>query len=211
MLKPRNEMELLILFAAMAERAGWEILSAQKAFPDLKVRKDGITYRAEAEYRAINFFYHGHPFHGCDIIICWENDYPDCPLPILALAEENWMRQKIVLFTDKDREISDLKEKLREAQYKIKRLEGKNLDLVIRTGQYTRNQIANLGCINTVHNMIEQECVPNKIARYIQEVAKEMTDIKHRSVEQSVRRYIAENCSSDSAIQDQPILDHDRT
>ena len=43
--------------------------------------------RVEFEYRSRNFFYHGHEVDECDVIICWQHDWPDCPLEVLALED----------------------------------------------------------------------------------------------------------------------------
>jgi hypothetical protein len=44
----------------------------------------------EFEYESRNFRVHGHPPEGCDIIVCWIHNWPDCPpgLEVIALSEE---------------------------------------------------------------------------------------------------------------------------
>ena len=41
--------------------------------------------RVEFEYRSRNFFYHGHDAAGCEVIVCWQHDWPDCPIEVLEL------------------------------------------------------------------------------------------------------------------------------
>jgi hypothetical protein len=42
----------------------------------------------EFEYRSRNFLVHGHDPAKCDLIVCWENNWLDCPIEILALKTE---------------------------------------------------------------------------------------------------------------------------
>jgi hypothetical protein len=41
----------------------------------------------EFEYQSRNFLLHGHAITGCDLIICWENNWPERPLEILELQK----------------------------------------------------------------------------------------------------------------------------
>ncbi|MBD3351570.1 MAG: hypothetical protein GF364_08790 [Candidatus Lokiarchaeota archaeon] len=41
--------------------------------------------RIEFEYVSSNFQQHGHDPHQCDLIVCWEHDWKDCPLEVLEL------------------------------------------------------------------------------------------------------------------------------
>jgi hypothetical protein len=44
--------------------------------------------RIEFEFESKNFHEHGHPVDGCDLIVCWRHNWPDCPkhLEIVELA-----------------------------------------------------------------------------------------------------------------------------
>jgi hypothetical protein len=44
--------------------------------------------RIEFEFKASNFVEHGHDPAQCDFIVCWENDWPDCPLKVIELKKE---------------------------------------------------------------------------------------------------------------------------
>jgi hypothetical protein len=44
--------------------------------------------RIEFEYRSRNFLTHKHDARQCDLIVCWEDDWPDSPLEVLELKRE---------------------------------------------------------------------------------------------------------------------------
>lgn len=79
---PANEMGVVCLFALHAELLGYRIRRVQERFPDCVAEclNDGNReVRIEFEYRASNFHQHGHKPDGCDLIVCWHNDWPDPP------------------------------------------------------------------------------------------------------------------------------------
>jgi len=41
--------------------------------------------RIEFEFRSANFHEHGHNQDGCDLIVCWVHDWPDCTVEVLEL------------------------------------------------------------------------------------------------------------------------------
>jgi hypothetical protein len=41
--------------------------------------------RIEFEFASSNFRDHGHDPAGCDLIVCWQHDWPDCPLEVIEL------------------------------------------------------------------------------------------------------------------------------
>jgi len=83
-------MGVVFLFAQICNASGWEVIEIGAAFPDAILRKDGEIWRAEFEYQSSNFLYHQHDCRECDIIICWENDRTDIPLPIIELCSDTW-------------------------------------------------------------------------------------------------------------------------
>ena len=93
---PTNEQGVIVAFAAQAQAAGWEFVSIGSAFPDAVLRKNGEEWRVEFEYRASNFLDHKHDHRECDMVICWENDYPDNPLPTLELSGTEWVHAELV-------------------------------------------------------------------------------------------------------------------
>lgn len=87
---PTNEQGVIVAFAAQAQQAGWEFVSIGASFPDAVLCKNGAEWRVEFEFKASNFLDHKHDHRECDLIICWENDYQDNPIPTLALSDPSW-------------------------------------------------------------------------------------------------------------------------
>lgn len=96
MLTPTNEQETVVYFAMHAEKYGFTILSVQTQFPDALIEKDGKQYKVEFEYLASNFLAHQHDPTECDLVICWTNDTPDIPLPVIALNQDGWQNMEII-------------------------------------------------------------------------------------------------------------------
>ena len=98
---PVNEQGVVLLFGMVAEELGYAVDAIGTAFPDCAARrlvaegKDGGAgadarwepVRVEFEYRSRSFLYHGHDAAACDVIVCWQHDWPDCPVEVLALKD----------------------------------------------------------------------------------------------------------------------------
>jgi len=85
---PTNEAETIELFKVVQSRLGWRITFSQGAFPDAIIESDdGDRLTVEFEYLSRNFERHGHDPGGCDLLICWVDNWPDAPLPVQALAD----------------------------------------------------------------------------------------------------------------------------
>jgi hypothetical protein len=87
---PTNEAGVLFLFGAMSERLGFLVLLVQTAFPDCEAMRVVAENRLqpvkiEVEYQSRNFLKHMHDLTGCDMIVCWEHNWPECPLEVLEL------------------------------------------------------------------------------------------------------------------------------
>jgi Homing endonuclease associated repeat len=87
---PTNENGVVCLFGAMAERLGFLILRIQAGYPDceaMRVVGEGRLQpvRIEFEYESRNFLRHMHDPAGCDLIVCWEHNWEDCPLEVVEL------------------------------------------------------------------------------------------------------------------------------
>ncbi len=88
---PVNEHGVICLFALMSKKLGFSIEQIRRDFPDCIARRRTGTgwekVRIEFEYHAKSFRAHGHKVSGCDMVVCWENDWPDAPkgLEILDL------------------------------------------------------------------------------------------------------------------------------
>lgn len=89
---PTNEAGVMFLFGALARRLGFMILRVQQGFPDieaLRLYPDGQWrwVRIELEYESKNFLAHGHDVSGCDLIVCWVNNWPSCPVEVIELSK----------------------------------------------------------------------------------------------------------------------------
>ena len=95
---PVNELGVVLLFGMVAAEIGYAIDSIAAAFPDCAAKRlvaagprDADArwepVRVEFEFRSRHFFYHGHDAARCDVIVCWQHDWPDCPIEVLALRD----------------------------------------------------------------------------------------------------------------------------
>jgi hypothetical protein len=90
---PVNEAGVMLLFAMMAARLGFIIEAAHANFPDCEARRktsanEWRPVRIEFEYESRNFRDHRHNPAGCDLIVCWNHNWPECPVEVLALRDE---------------------------------------------------------------------------------------------------------------------------
>jgi hypothetical protein len=89
---PINENGVLYLFGTLSERLGFVVTLIQGAFPDcLALRLVDVDrwqpVRIEFEYESRNFLRHLHDPSGCDIIVCWKHNWPECPLEVIELSK----------------------------------------------------------------------------------------------------------------------------
>jgi hypothetical protein len=89
---PVNELGVVYLFGIVAQDLGFVVESVQSGFPDCEAKrrlsKDRWqTVRIEFEFLSSNFLSHGHDLGKCDIIVCWEHDWTDCPIEVVALKD----------------------------------------------------------------------------------------------------------------------------
>lgn len=89
---PINETGVILLFGMMCRDLDFRIDSVQQGFPDCDARRllpgDPRLWqrlRIEFEYRSSNFRVHKHDPAGCDLIVCWEHDWPQSPVGVLEL------------------------------------------------------------------------------------------------------------------------------
>jgi hypothetical protein len=108
---PTNEAGVMFLFAAMALKLGFVATMVRTAFPDCEALRAVAPNQLqrvniEFEYLSKNFLAHGHRVDKCDIIVCWINNWPECPLEVIALSEQlsaSSQNQRQNLTTDKHR------------------------------------------------------------------------------------------------------------
>jgi hypothetical protein len=87
---PTNEAGVSVLFGAVHRELGFAILQVQNGFPDCEAMQEvepGRCQRKKIEFEFLsrNFLAHMHPLDGCDLIVCWEDNWPDSPLEVLEL------------------------------------------------------------------------------------------------------------------------------
>lgn len=85
--EPVNEQGVVLLFGMMAGELGFLVESVRTGYPDCegKRRVDGGKWervRIEFEFRSGRF---DHDVKGCDVIVCWEHDWKECPLEVIEL------------------------------------------------------------------------------------------------------------------------------
>jgi len=89
---PVNESGVVYLFATMAERLGFVVMYIQSGFPDCEAMRRIDRFRwqrifIEFEYESRNYKRHRHPKKGCDLIVCWKHNWPECPYEVLELSK----------------------------------------------------------------------------------------------------------------------------
>jgi Homing endonuclease associated repeat len=87
---PVNEQGVVYLFGALSERLGFLVLRVQTEFPDCEAMRvvEGNRMqpvKIEFEFESRNFLRHAHEPTGCDLIVCWEHNWPESPLEVVEL------------------------------------------------------------------------------------------------------------------------------
>jgi len=75
----------------LCENLGFIVESVQSGFPDCEAKRqlsDGTFDRVsiEFEYKSKTFLTHKHDVNICDIIVCWEHNWSECPLEVIELS-----------------------------------------------------------------------------------------------------------------------------
>jgi Homing endonuclease associated repeat len=89
---PINEQGVVFLFGMVSYEIGFIVEAIQAGYPDCEAKRcvdhqnqRWQRVRIEFEYWSTNFKDHCHDPAGCDLIVCWEHDWPDCPLEVVEL------------------------------------------------------------------------------------------------------------------------------
>jgi len=89
---PTNEQGVVYLFGMVSSELGLIVEAIQQSFPDCEAKRcvdaklnRWQRVRIEFEFRSSHFHEHGHDPAGCDMIVCWEHDWPECPLEVIEL------------------------------------------------------------------------------------------------------------------------------
>jgi len=92
---PVNEQGVVFLFGMICRELDYVVESVRSSFPDCEAKraipgKPGKWQRVriEFEYYSRSFRIHGHDPDQCDVIVCWEHNWPDCPIEVLELRSE---------------------------------------------------------------------------------------------------------------------------
>lgn len=89
---PINEQGVVYLFGTVSYELGLIVEAIQTGFPDCEAKRCIDVHhdrwqrvRIEFEFRSRSFRDHGHDAGQCDLIVCWEHDWPECPLEVVEL------------------------------------------------------------------------------------------------------------------------------
>jgi hypothetical protein len=92
---PINESGVVYLFGIVSEELGFLVEAIRLAYPDCEAKRriPGQAERWESvkiefEYKTSNFRRQGHDPRACDVIVCWEHDWPECPIEVICLKDE---------------------------------------------------------------------------------------------------------------------------
>jgi hypothetical protein len=94
--EPSCEQEVVVLFAMMCKHLQYYILGVwENSFPDceaMRIESGGNLRRVmiEFQYKSKDFVSDGHNPNGCDVIVCWKDNWKDCPknIEVLELSKE---------------------------------------------------------------------------------------------------------------------------
>ena len=87
---PVNEVGVVYLFGVLANKLGFVVTWMGTEYPDCEAIREvepgrWQRVRIEFEFRSRNFIQHFHDPKDCDLIVCWENNWPECPVEVLEL------------------------------------------------------------------------------------------------------------------------------
>ena len=89
---PINEQGVVFFFGMVSRELGFSIEAVQQGFPDCEGKylydtKKNLWAKARIEFecRSSSFQQHGHNADQCDFIVCWIDDWPECPIEVIEL------------------------------------------------------------------------------------------------------------------------------
>lgn len=92
---PLNEQGVVLLFGMMAAELGFIVEAVTTGYPDCEAKRRVAVnperwqrVRIEFEWQSRSFRTHGHDPEGCDLVVCWEHNWPECPVEVLELKRE---------------------------------------------------------------------------------------------------------------------------
>jgi hypothetical protein len=88
---PINEQGVVFVFGKVANDLNMYVEEIKTGFPDCIARrftgKGWERVGIEFEFKSSSFERHGHDPQQCDIIVCWEHDWPGAPVEVIELRE----------------------------------------------------------------------------------------------------------------------------
>lgn len=92
---PINEQGVVFLFGRICFELGFVVEAVRTSYPDCEAKRRVDRQRdkwervkIEFELKSSTFKEHLHDPKGCDLIVCWEHDWPECPLEVVELRSE---------------------------------------------------------------------------------------------------------------------------
>jgi hypothetical protein len=89
---PVNEQGVVFLFGMICRELGYVVEIVRSGFPDCEAKRQipgpkgkWQRVRIEFEFESRSFRSHGHDPDQCDVIVCWEHNWPECPIEVLEL------------------------------------------------------------------------------------------------------------------------------
>jgi len=88
--EPLSELGVVFLFGMVASDLGFLVEVITPEYPDCTAKRrvktgNQVHYESvnvEFEFKSSRF---NHDPSGCDLVVCWEHDWPDCPVEVLEL------------------------------------------------------------------------------------------------------------------------------
>jgi hypothetical protein len=91
---PINEQGVVFLFGMVSYELGFIVEAVHASYPDCEAkrcidrRRDRWQrVRIEFEFRSSHFRDHGHDQRNCDLIVCWEHNWAECPVEVIELRK----------------------------------------------------------------------------------------------------------------------------
>lgn len=88
---PLTESGVVLLFGKVAEDLNMYVEEMRSDFPNAIARrfigKGWERLRVAFDYRSSQFRQRGQDADRCDLIVCWEHDWPDCPVEVIELRD----------------------------------------------------------------------------------------------------------------------------
>jgi hypothetical protein len=96
--EPVSEGGVIYAFGIMARRLGFAVRGIQSAFPDCDAMRETAKgqwqpVKVEFELESRNFLKHKHDPNGCDVIVCWVHNWPECPAHIEVIELSKVMKE----------------------------------------------------------------------------------------------------------------------